>query len=82
MSTETMRTIRDGEPKKAGSTLTQLLNSAHTKGPFKFSVALHPQIERSRVRIPAGTAGEFSSPGSTFCADSYFGIRSTPVLPQ
>ena len=21
---------------------------------------------------------EFSSPGSTFCADSYFGIRSTP----
>ena len=39
-------------------------------------------IERSRVRIPAGTTGEFSSPGSTFCADSYFGIRSTPVLPQ
>ena len=39
-------------------------------------------IERSRVRIPAGTAGEFSSPGSTFYADSYFGIRSTPVLPQ
>ena len=39
-------------------------------------------IERSRVRIPAGTAGEFSSPGSTFCADPYFGIRSTPVLPQ
>ena len=38
--------------------------------------------KRSRVRIPAGTAGEFSSPGSTFCADSYFGIRSTPVLPQ
>ena len=39
-------------------------------------------IERSRVRIPAGAAGEFSSPGSTFCADSYFGIRFTPVLPQ
>ena len=39
-------------------------------------------IERSRVRIPARTTGEFSSPGSTFCADSYFGIRSTPVLPQ
>ena len=34
--------------------------------------------ERSRVRIPAGAAGKFSSPGSTFCADSYFGIRSTP----
>ena len=34
------------------------------------------------VWIPAGAAGEFSSPGSTFCADSYFGIRSTPVLPQ
>ena len=39
-------------------------------------------IERSHVRIPAGVATEFSSPGSTFCADSYFGIRSTPVLPQ
>ena len=34
------------------------------------------------VRIPAGAAGEFSSPGSTFCADSYFSIRSTPMLPQ
>ena len=32
--------------------------------------------ERSRVQIPAGTAGEFSSPGSTLCADSNFGIRS------
>ena len=38
--------------------------------------------ERSRVQIPAGAAGEFSSPGSTFCADSNFGNRSTPVLPQ
>ena len=37
------------------------------------------EIERSWVRIPAEAAGEFSSPGSTFCADSYFGIRSTPV---
>ena len=36
-------------------------------------------IERSQVRIPAGAAGEFSSPGSTFCADSYFGIRVTAV---
>ena len=32
--------------------------------------------ERSRVRIPAGAAGEFSSPGSTNCADSSFGIRA------
>ena len=39
-------------------------------------------IERSRVRIPARAAGEYSSPGSTFCADSYYGIRSTPVLPE
>ena len=38
--------------------------------------------ERSQVQIPAGAAGEFSSPGSTICADSYFGIHSTPVLPQ
>ena len=39
-------------------------------------------IERSRVRIPAGAAGKFSSPGSTFCADSNLGILYTPVLPQ
>ena len=32
---------------------------------------------------PCSPAGECFSPGSTFCADSpYFGIRSTPVLPQ
>ena len=28
-------------------------------------------IERLRVRIPAEAAGEFSSPESTLCADSY-----------
>ena len=39
-------------------------------------------IEKSRVRVPAGAVGEFSSPGSTFCGDSYFGTCSTPVLPQ
>ena len=39
-------------------------------------------IERSRVRVPAGAAGEFSFPESTVCVDSYFGIRSTPVLPS
>ena len=39
-------------------------------------------IERSRVRVPAGAAGEFSSPGSTFCADSFrypFHLRVTAV---
>ena len=39
-------------------------------------------IERLGVRNPAEVAGEFSSPESTFCADSYLSIRSTPVLPQ
>ena len=28
-------------------------------------------IERSRIRIPAGAAEEFSSPGSTLCANSF-----------
>ena len=37
-------------------------------------------IERSQVRIRAGWVGAFSSPRSTFCADFYFGIRSTPML--
>ena len=39
-------------------------------------------IERSQVQIPARAAGEFSSPGSHFSADSYFSIHFTPVLPQ
>ena len=39
-------------------------------------------IERLQVWNPAGVAGEFSSVWSTSCADSYFGVHSTPVLPQ
>ena len=39
-------------------------------------------IQRSRVRVLAETAGRSFSPGSIFCADSYLGNRSTPVLPQ
>ena len=39
-------------------------------------------IERLRVRIPAGAAGEFSSPESTLCADPVFGVRSNPGLLQ
>ena len=39
-------------------------------------------IERSRVWVPAGAGKEFASPCSTVCADSYFGICSTPVLLQ
>ena len=39
-------------------------------------------IERLRVRIPAGAAGEFSSPEITFCADSYSVPVPTPVLLQ
>ena len=39
-------------------------------------------IERLRVRIPAGAAGEFSSPESSLCADSYSISVPTPVLPQ
>ena len=39
-------------------------------------------FERSRVRIPAGAAGEFSSPELTLCADSYSVSVPPPVLPQ
>ena len=39
-------------------------------------------IEKLQVQVPAGAVGEFFSPGSTFYADSYFGLCSTPVLPQ
>ena len=39
-------------------------------------------IERLRVQIPAGAAGEISFPESTKCSDSLFVVRSSPVLPQ
>ena len=35
--------------------------------------------EVKRGSSPAGAVGEFSSPGSAFCA--LFDIRTTPVLP-
>ena len=35
-------------------------------------------IERLRVRIPAGAAGELSSPEPTLCADSYSVSFSSP----
>ena len=38
--------------------------------------------ERSQVRVRAGVAGEFYSLGSTFCANPYFSIHSTPMLLQ
>ena len=36
-------------------------------------------IERLRVRIPAGAAGEFYSPELTLCADSYSVSFHPPV---
>ena len=39
-------------------------------------------IERLRVRIPAGAAGEFCSPELTLRADSYSVSVPPPVLPQ
>ena len=43
---------------------------------------LEPQAHERKVpvRVPTVATGEFSSPGSTFCADSYFGICSTPCV--
>ena len=39
-------------------------------------------IERLRVRIPAGAAGEFYFSRVKFVCWLLFGVRSTPVLPQ
>ena len=50
-------------------------NSSVVRPPDSWSIL------RFLVRVLAGAARK-SSPGSTFCADSYFGVRSTPVLPQ
>ena len=38
-------------------------------------------VERSRVRVRAGAAGEMSSPGSNFLP-THFAVRSISVLPQ
>ena len=38
-------------------------------------------IQRLRVRIPAGAAGEFSSPELTLCADSYSVCVPPPTPP-
>ena len=38
--------------------------------------------QTSQVQVQAGAARELSSPGSTFCADSYFNICSVSVLLQ
>ena len=46
------------------------------------SVSAGLVIERSQVRTPAGVVREFSSSWSTFWADCYLGISSTPVLLQ
>jgi len=46
------------------------------------SVSAGLVIERSQVWTPAGVVREFSSSWSTFWADSYLGISSTPVLLQ
>ena len=39
-------------------------------------------IERLQIQISAGMAGEFSSPESTLCADSYLMSVSPPMLQQ
>ena len=39
-------------------------------------------IERLRVRVPAGAAGEFSPPVLTFCTDSYSVSVPPPVFTQ
>ena len=39
-------------------------------------------VVAAAAAVAAGAVGELSSPGSAFSADAYFGIRSTPVLPQ
>ena len=39
-------------------------------------------IERSGAWVPAWVEGEFSSLGSTFCANPCFSIHSTPMLLQ
>ena len=69
------------KPKKQNSTKRPEV-PASGAGIAQWYMSTRLVIERSWVRIPAGAVREFSSPGSTFCADSDFGIRSTPVLPQ
>ena len=66
----------------AGRLSTHFMSSGATSGDSSVVMSTGLVIERSWVRVAAGVSEEFSSPGSAFCADSYFGIPSTPVLPQ
>ena len=79
MGTITIASFRD-------STVVQDQHVAHVLSVYSCSTIATGQlvgkraglvVERLRVRIPAGAAGEFSSPGLTLCADSY----SVSLLP-
>ena len=61
-----------------------ILTTQYISGSKDSSVVGVPDLwlKRWQVQVPAGAVRGFSSPASTFCADSYFGIRSTPMLLQ
>ena len=78
-----------------GSDVTQwhhfwiMLTSQTKSGSYYDWIGIAQWLERrTRDQRAMGSsqgraAGDlFSSPGSTFCADSYFGIRFTSMLPQ
>ena len=58
--------------------LKRYVHSCYVHHPVSaFSVSVHQSVdaqwlERSWTQVPAGTTGEFSSPGSTFSADSFW----------
>ena len=68
----------DAEHGKPVCELTVLRRLHLTQGPVQpFGKSAGLVIERLRVRVPTGAAGEFSPPELIFCADSLFGARST-----
>ena len=59
------------------------LSNISTMGSGDSSVVDHRTCDQKVTGSSPGRSGWIiSSPLSTFCADSYFGIRFTPVLPQ
>ena len=79
------RTVSLGRDQKISSQIlftSSFVTSTTLVCPLPSSVLKMVLSPRIGARLVLSAAGEFSSPWSTFGADSYFGIRSTPVLPQ
>ena len=72
-STETIRTVRDGEPRTATSIFTQLLNSAATSSSMLLNLRPQRPLELLRPQRPYGLSG-------TGAQDGHLHFHTAPEL--